>query len=570
MHFLNMKRNSCESDLLYNLFLHNPLACVLLSSAGKILAINIKASEELGYGLNEMTGTPLETVIENIGPVLNKDSGIGSITEELTIRTSDKSLYPAECTVMQSGKDKILIFRKKVNRVNRLYDQQKVQLSARLGSWDYDRKARSFDWSEEAYRIFGKEPSQFIPNHTNVIECVHPDDRRLVEKSLTEPASPTELKYRIIHGITGQERWVYQKHWYIGNKKKAYTNMLTGIIQDVTESETLLKEYAKFYHAVKFARNPFIIADKKGRITFVNQQCEKVYGYDLSELQEQSIWILNSEKEVYLDNGYSETQYNKLFAEIKKDLLLPQIGCWEGELINKTRDGKIRWVRSLIHTLRDKKGKIEAFVLTSFDITEERKQEEHVRIEIYDAIASVAEHRDNETGKHMKRIGEFSYLIAKKLGKSRRFSDDIRIFAPMHDIGKVGIADEILRAPRLLTEEEFEIMKTHTTIGYDILKGRSKLEMAAEIAENHHEKYDGTGYPKGISGKGIPLSARICSIVDVYDALRSKRPYKEAFSEEKTLEIIAKGSGTHFDPVLVKLLLANRSCFNTVFNTLKD
>jgi PAS domain S-box-containing protein len=541
----------------------------MLSSTGKILAINIKASEDLGYDLNEIIGKPLEILINDAEHVLKQDDS-NELTKEINIRANNNTLYPVEYTTFQSGKSKILIFRRRTNRVNRLYDQQKVQFSAQLGSWDYDRKTRSFDWSEETYRIFGKDPSRFIPNRENVIECVHPDDRRFVNRVLDETARLPELKYRIIHGITGQERWVYQKHWHIDNTKNAGDTTLTGVIQDITASETLLKEYAKFYHAVKFARNPLIITDKKGRITFLNQQCEKIYGYDLTELQEKSIWILNGEKEVYLDNGYSETQYEKLFAEMKRDLFIPQIGCWEGELINKTRDGEIRWVRSLIHTLRDKKGKIEAFVFTSFDITEERKQEEHVRIEIYDAIASVAEHRDNETGKHMKRIGEFSYLIAKKLGKSRRFSDDMRIFAPMHDIGKVGIADEILMAPRLLTKEEFEIMKTHTTIGYDILKGRSKLEMAAEIAENHHEKYDGTGYPKGISGKGIPLSARICSIVDVYDALRSKRPYKEAFSEEKTFEIIAKGSGTHFDPLLVKLLFASRSSLNTVFNELKD
>ncbi|MES0490056.1 MAG: HD domain-containing phosphohydrolase [Leptospirales bacterium] len=168
-------------------------------------------------------------------------------------------------------------------------------------------------------------------------------------------------------------------------------------------------------------------------------------------------------------------------------------------------------------------------------------------------LARAAEYRDNETGTHIKRIGEFSKIIAHKMGFTEHDAVIIGKASLMHDVGKIGIEDRILLKPGQLIPEEFEIMKTHTTIGEGLLHGvGSELtNVAAEIAISHHEKMDGTGYPYGLKGDNIPLGGRIVSVVDVFDALTSNRPYKEAWSNEKATDLIRKQKGKQFDPKVV-------------------
>ncbi|MFH2059671.1 MAG: HD domain-containing phosphohydrolase [Pseudomonadota bacterium] len=185
-------------------------------------------------------------------------------------------------------------------------------------------------------------------------------------------------------------------------------------------------------------------------------------------------------------------------------------------------------------------------------------------------LAKLAESRDTDTGEHLERIRYYCKILAEtyfdicdnELSYDRQFINSIFLASPLHDIGKVGIPDKILLKPGKLTYEEFEIMKTHTTIGYNTLNEALKknsrtdyLRMSAEIALYHHEKFNGKGYPKGLQGEKIPLSARIAAIADVYDALVSERVYKKAFTHEKAKSIIEKESGEHFDPELVKTFL---------------
>jgi two-component system response regulator RpfG len=165
-------------------------------------------------------------------------------------------------------------------------------------------------------------------------------------------------------------------------------------------------------------------------------------------------------------------------------------------------------------------------------------------------LAKAGEYRDEETGNHVIRMAKYSRLIAEVLGFSGQDADVIEMAAPMHDIGKIGIQDRILLKPGKLTMEEFEIMKEHTMIGYDILKDSPSmfLKMGATIALSHHEKYDGAGYPHGWKGDKIPIEARIVAVADVYDALVSERPYKNAWSTEAALEYMQSQRGKHFDP----------------------
>ena len=172
-------------------------------------------------------------------------------------------------------------------------------------------------------------------------------------------------------------------------------------------------------------------------------------------------------------------------------------------------------------------------------------------------LARTAELRDPETGLHIVRMAHYCKTIALGAGLSHDDQELLLLSAPMHDIGKVAIPDSILLKPAKLDPEEYHVMQQHTTIGYDILKDSEStlLQSAATIALTHHEKYDGSGYPGGLKGDEIPISGRICAISDVFDALTSVRPYKPAWPVDKAVEEIRRGSGTHFDPRLVKAFI---------------
>ncbi|MBR9884997.1 MAG: two-component system response regulator [Oceanospirillales bacterium] len=178
------------------------------------------------------------------------------------------------------------------------------------------------------------------------------------------------------------------------------------------------------------------------------------------------------------------------------------------------------------------------------------------QVELIERLGQAAEYKDNETGKHVIRMSRYSSILARAYGFCDEAAQDLELAAPMHDIGKIGIPDSILLKPGRLTEDEFEQMKQHPLIGTEIL-GQSDSELiklARSIALTHHEKWDGTGYPHGLAGEEIPIEGRIVALADVFDALTSKRPYKDAWSVSDAMGLIREQSGRHFDPALVTLL----------------
>lgn len=193
-------------------------------------------------------------------------------------------------------------------------------------------------------------------------------------------------------------------------------------------------------------------------------------------------------------------------------------------------------------------------------------------VETIFTMMRAAEHKDEDTGGHVQRISYYSSALARLQGHSDEFVDSIFYASPMHDIGKIGIPDHVLLKPGGFTPDEWSIMKTHAAMGAEIL-GSSKspyLKMGAEIALNHHERWDGGGYPSGKQGEAIPLAARIMNICDIYDALRSKRPYKPAFDHDKAVDIITVGDGrtlpAHFDPEILSAFKSNHAMFSAIFD----
>lgn len=206
---------------------------------------------------------------------------------------------------------------------------------------------------------------------------------------------------------------------------------------------------------------------------------------------------------------------------------------------------------------------------------------------VTDSLAELSEGRDNETGMHLKRMAKYSKIIARRLYEKGEFKDTIdwdfveriRITAPMHDIGKVAIPDSVLLKPGKLTDDEFDVMKTHANEGRKVLENLNNkfqlynidyFKMGEDIAGFHHEKYDGSGYPHSASGDDIPLSARICAVADVFDALTSKRPYKRAFSIEESCNILKESSGSHFDPVVLEAFFESMKEVREVYEKYGD
>ena len=171
------------------------------------------------------------------------------------------------------------------------------------------------------------------------------------------------------------------------------------------------------------------------------------------------------------------------------------------------------------------------------------------------AIANAVDAKDTSTSQHSYRVSVYSVQIAQRMGFSKKECENLRKAARMHDIGKIGIPDRVLNKPGRLTDEEYAIMKSHVTRGSEILGGFTLIDHVVEGARYHHERFDGRGYPDGLKGEEIPFEARLMAVADVYDALVSKRSYKDSFPFEKAMDIIRQGSGTHFDPAVARAFL---------------
>jgi putative two-component system response regulator len=180
------------------------------------------------------------------------------------------------------------------------------------------------------------------------------------------------------------------------------------------------------------------------------------------------------------------------------------------------------------------------------------------KLELLNRLGRAAEYKDNETGFHVLRMANYAYMLARAYGLSEEEADLLKEAAPMHDVGKIGIPDSILLKPGKLDEHEWKVMQTHVEIGVEILgdcSGSKLMQAAKVVAQTHHEKWDGTGYPAGLAGEDIPLMGRICSIADAFDALTTQRPYKKAWSIEAAFDFLKKQKAQHFDPNLVDIFL---------------
>jgi PAS domain S-box-containing protein len=314
---------------------------------------------------------------------------------------------------------------------------------------------------------------------------------------------------------------------------------------EVDEAHVLLEQYKIAIDAGSLVSK----TDLNGIITYINDKFCEVSKYSAEELIGRPHSIVRS-----------PDMPKKAFADMWSTIQNKK--TWHGIVKNRAKDGSFYHVDATVMPILNSQGEIIEYISIRTDITKEVNLLEDItstQKEILYKLGELGEWRSKETGEHVSRVSLFSEVLARKYGCSEEDIALLKMASPMHDIGKVVIPDSILIKPGKLTDEEFETMKDHTVYGWEIFR-KSKhelLQTAALISHQHHEKWDGSGYPRGLSGEDIHIFGRITAIADVFDALSHDRVYKKAWSVEETLAHIKSESGKAFEPKLVDLFMQN-------------
>ncbi|WP_372999039.1 PAS domain S-box protein [Sulfurimonas sp.] len=341
--------------------------------------------------------------------------------------------------------------------------------------------------------------------------------------------------------------------------KEILQKELSSSNESLQEKMNLLSQYEK---AIESAAS-FTRTDTNGAITYLNDTHEKLTGFLKEEL------IGKKHTPLLRDENISSEVYKELWETItsKKN--------YNGVITNKTKSGDIIYLDTLIVPILDLNDNIVEYMSIQYDISDVinvHKEIEETQREVIYKMGEIGESRSKETGNHVKRVAEYSRLLACKYGLPEEESELLYDASPMHDIGKVGIPDNVLKKPGKLDADEWVIMRTHSEIGFNVLSGsnRAILKAAATVAYEHHEKYDGSGYPKGLKGEEIHIYGRITALADVFDALGSDRVYKQAWSDGRIFDLFKSERGKHFDPKLVDIFFENLDQFLEIRDKFRD
>lgn len=357
----------------------------------------------------------------------------------------------------------------------------------------------------------------------------------------------TENMIRIVHEVV--------KNIYNQRKVNEFTAQLK---QDLIHQTTLLEQYKEIVDISTIV----IKTDLQGHIIYTNDAFCKTSGYSSDEILSRGHRILR----------HPDMQ-SEFYENLWKTILSKQ--TWVGTIKNLKKDGENYITDTTIKPILDEFGNIIEFISISHDVTELFALNDEIwqtQNEMLLLLGEVGETRSQETGNHVRRVAKYAQLLGELYGLEEEQIRLIYSGSPMHDIGKIGIPDAILLKPGKLDSDEYDVMKTHSNIGYDILKNSNRplLQAAAIIAHEHHEKWDGSGYPNALAGETIHIYGRIIALADVFDALSCDRVYKKAWPMERIIEYIINERGRHFDPQLVDMFMANIDRFIEIANKFKD
>jgi PAS domain S-box-containing protein len=455
---------------------------------------------------------------------------------------------------------------------------------------------------EQLFRNIG-DP-MFTADLSGCILCANPSFYRLVGYETTEALpnlvefylNPAELEDKLVRLTEGDAVFNLETHFTARDRQLRRVLDSSWITRDdagnVTGYTSHLKDitYVKNLEArLRISERNYIvlfdtilssivIVDPLGRIINCNYSAEKLFGYRWQELAGRDY-----------DEVFRAHRKGPALMDVLKQASDAKAPHVETDVPRRCKDGTIRFTYASYTALVSSDGETIAWSIMERDLTDRVRLEKKLQ-ESFEQIkntqrasimgfATLLEYREAETGAHLKRMEQFTRVLATGLAKLPKYHDyitpdyieDLCLSSVLHDVGKVGIEDAILMKPGKLTPEEFERIKQHAALGGDALRSMDKeitfqsfLTIGKEIASFHHERWDGTGYPTGRRGDQIPLSARIVALPDVYDALTSKRAYKDPISHEEAMKIIASERGTHFDPDVVDVFLAEQETFQRI------
>ena len=400
--------------------------------------------------------------------------------------------------------------------------------------------------SNGCLKLTGYKPQDLILNNKISYEkIIHSEDREMVRDEIAKAVKKSKqfhLKYRIITA-KNKIKWVSEVGRFFQLPARNL-NLLEGFIIDTTaqeKAEEALKEIEEFNKIIlSNSPIPIYVMNQDETMRYINPVFEKLTGFSSEEIiggkPPRPYWIKEME-ETYMQN------LKKAIKKGAKGLELP--------FINKK--GQKFWVEVTLRPIKSN-GKIKYLMGSFVDITERKKayaRLEEILNSTINTLASIVETRDPYTAGHQKRVALLSVEIAKKLKLCERKIRFIEIAAQLHDIGKINIPPSILSKPSKLSDIEFNIIKTHAQVGFEIVKKINFQYPVAEIILHHHEREDGSGYPQGLKGKDIMLEAKIIGVADVVEAMSSHRPYRPALSIKTAIDEISKNKGKLYDPKIV-------------------
>jgi len=352
-----------------------------------------------------------------------------------------------------------------------------------------------------------------------------------------------------------------------------------GIRKDITEEENFkdqlqselnmtsdtlqeMMKRSREYHKAMDESTILTRADLNGKITYINQEFTDALGYTSDEIVGKDHRVLK----------HPDTP--KVIIKNLWDTILSG-HTWKGMIQNINKQGETVWLDTVIVPIKNMKEEVVEYLTIRHnmsDVVHLHEEIETTQGELIYTLGAAAETRSRETGNHIRRVAHYSKLLALLYGLERKEAEILFQASPMHDIGKLAIPDHVLKKPGKLDDEEWMVMRTHSELGYKILNTSTRpiLQASAIVAHEHHEKWDGSGYPRGLQGDAIHIYGRICAIADVFDALGSDRVYKKAWELDAIVQLLENEKGRHFDPQLVDLFINNLDKFLTIKEEFKD